>query len=101
MRRIQLCLLLPAVLLCAALAQNAGNQLIDEALKASPLETNLRSLTDEIGGRVPGTPAMDKAVQWGIDAFIAAGADRVHTENFTIPHSWAEGTTHISVVAPQ
>jgi hypothetical protein len=74
---------------------------MQEALKPStPLQENLRVLTDEIGGRVPGTPAMDEAVQWGVNAFKVAGADSVHTEEFTIPVSWAEGDTQVSVVAP-
>jgi carboxypeptidase Q len=101
MRRAKRFLLLPAVLLCAALAQDSADRVIAEALKPSALETNLRRLTDEIGGRVPGTPAMQKAVQWGMEAFKAAGADSVHTENFTIPTSWAEGATQMNVVAPE
>ena len=32
---------------------------------SSPREENLRRLTDEIGGRVTGTPEMAKAVAWG------------------------------------
>src|SRR5713226_1928535 len=99
--RMKICLFLPAVLLCAAFAQDPSDRLIGEALKLSSLETNLRRLTDEIGGRVPGTPAMQKAVNWGVQAFNAAGADSVHTEKFTIPFSWAEGATQMSVVAPE
>jgi hypothetical protein len=76
-------------------------RLIDEALRPSPLETNLQRLTDEIGGRVPGTPAMQRAIEWGEAAFKAAGADSVHTEEFTMPHSWAEGATEVTVSAPQ
>jgi carboxypeptidase Q len=99
MRR-RLCGLLLLVLpLCAAFAQDAAERVITEALKPSTLESNLRRLTDEIGGRVPGTPAMQKAVDWGVDAFKAAGADSVHTENFTLPISWAEGATEVSVAA--
>lgn len=94
----KLLLLLP-VLLCTVFAQN--NQIIDEALKSSPLETNLRTLTDQIGGRVPGTPAMQKAVQWGVDAFKAAGADSAKTEDFPIKASWGEGATEMNVVAPE
>ncbi len=79
----------------------SNERVMQEALKPStPLQENLRVLTDEIGGRVPGTPAMQKAVQWGVDAFKAAGADSVHTEEFTIPTSWAEGDTEVNVVAP-
>src|SRR6202166_2371651 len=68
-------------------------RLIAEALKPSPLESNLRRLTDEIGGRVPGPPVSKGAVDWGMAAFKEAGADTVHTEEFTIQHSWAEGAT--------
>jgi carboxypeptidase Q len=73
-----------------------AHRLITEALKPSPLETNLRRLSDEIGGRVPGTPAFQRAVDWGVAAFKDAGADSVHTEEFTIQHSWAEGATEMT-----
>src|SRR5262252_4697208 len=80
-----------------AQAKSDADLLIQEALKPSPMEHNLRHLTDEIGGRVPGTPAMDRAVAWGVAAFKDAGADRVHTEEFKLPHSWAEGATVVDV----
>jgi carboxypeptidase Q len=75
---------------------NEANQVILVALQPSPLEANLQRLTDEIGGRVPGTPAMQHAVAWGVQAFTAAGADSVHTEGFTIPNSWSEGATEMT-----
>jgi Zn-dependent M28 family amino/carboxypeptidase len=79
----------------------SNNAVMQEALKANtPLQENLRVLTDEIGGRVPGTPAMGKAEQWAVAAFRAAGADSVHTEEFTIAQSWAEGDTQVNVEAP-
>jgi carboxypeptidase Q len=75
---------------------NEVNQVIQTALQPSPLEKNLHRLTDEIGGRVPGTLAMQHAVAWGMHAFTAAGADTVHSEGFTIPNSWAEGATEMT-----
>src|SRR5271169_6745662 len=60
----------------------------------SPLEENLRRLTDEIGGRVTGSPEMAKAVDWAVAAFRAAGVD-VHTEKYMLPVVWAEGNTHL------
>ncbi|HTT23864.1 MAG TPA: M20/M25/M40 family metallo-hydrolase [Candidatus Sulfotelmatobacter sp.] len=75
---------------------DAVNKIIQAALQPSPIQENLRRLTDEIGGRVPGTPAMQHAVQWGMQAFSAAGADSVHSEGFEIPNSWAEGATEMS-----
>ena len=80
-------------------ASDDATRVIQVALQPSPIESNLRHLTDEIGGRVPGTPAMQRAVEWGVQVFKAAGADAVHTEQFTIPHSWAEGATEMTVTA--
>src|SRR5258708_16104497 len=87
---------LPFLTLALFAADNDSDRLIQEALKPSPLENNLRRLTDEIGGRVPGTPAMQRAVDWGVAAFKEAGADSVHTEEFTIQQSWAEGATSMT-----
>lgn len=101
MPRALLCAFLLPVVLGAAFAQDATDRVIAEARKPSALDTNLQKLTDQIGGRVPGTPAMQKAVQWGVEAFQAAGADTVHTEDFSIQASWAEGATRMSVVSPE
>ena len=79
----------------------SNDAVMQEALKANtPLQENLRVLTDEIGGRVAGTPAMTKAEQWAIDGFKQAGADSVRTEDFAIAQSWSEGDTQVNVVAP-
>jgi carboxypeptidase Q len=94
-----LCVFLPMFVLAAAANGSDADRLIAEALKPSTLEADLRRLTDEIGGRVPGTPAMQRAVQWGVESFKAAGADSVHTEEFRLPASWAEGATEMSVSA--
>jgi carboxypeptidase Q len=96
-----LCLILSTI--CFARTSPAENddatRIIQAALQPSPIESNLRQLTDEIGGRVPGTPAMQRAVEWGVQMFKAAGADSVDTEAFTIPYSWAEGATEMTVSA--
>ncbi|MGA8617034.1 MAG: M20/M25/M40 family metallo-hydrolase [Candidatus Sulfotelmatobacter sp.] len=76
-----------------------ASTILQAAMQPSSLESNLRRLTDEVGGRVPGTPAMQQAIDWGVQAFKAAAADSVHTEEFTIPHSWEEGTTEMTVSA--
>lgn len=95
-----LCFVLTAVCLAANPAENDDSaRIIESALQPSPIESNLRHLTDEIGGRVSGTPAMQWAIEWGVQMLATAGADNVHTETFTIPHSWAEGATEMSVSA--
>src|SRR5580704_17365721 len=96
-----LCFTLSAICLAAIPPSETDDaaRMIQAALQPSPLESNLRRLTDEVGGRVPGTPAMQRAVDWGVQMFKAAGADSDHTEEFTIPHSWAEGSTEMTVSA--
>ncbi len=81
---------------CAELAP----AMVKHALGPSPLEENLRYLTDTIGGRVTGTPAADRAVSWAVEAFRHAGVDEVHTEPFIIPVGWSEGNTHAEVLSP-
>jgi carboxypeptidase Q len=66
-------------------------------LGASPMPENLRHLTDEIGGRVTGSPAMERAVQWGTSAFRAAGVE-VHTEKYQLPLTWSEGDTRLELL---
>ena len=65
----------------------------------SPLAENLRRLTDDIGGRVTGSPKMAKAVEWAIAAFRAAGVD-VHTEKYMVPHAWKEGASSLEILGP-
>ncbi|HMF91386.1 MAG TPA: M28 family peptidase [Candidatus Angelobacter sp.] len=84
---------------CAA-AQTSSDKLLQEAQQAPTLEKNLRVLTDEIGGRVPGTPAMARAIEWGVNAFKAAGGESVHTEPVQLAASWTEGNTQVEVVSP-
>jgi len=74
-------------------------KLLPIVMGPSPMEENLRRLTDEIGGRVTGTSEMAKAVEWGVGAFRAAGVD-VHTEKYTLPVTWHEGDTRLNPTEP-
>jgi carboxypeptidase Q len=83
----------------ASSCAQAATRILPQVLGASPLEENLRRLTDEVGGRVTGTPQMAKAVDWATGAFRAAGVD-VHTEKYMLPVTWNEGDTRLEVLAP-
>jgi carboxypeptidase Q len=74
--------------------------MMQSALGPSPLEENLRYLTDTIGGRLTGSPEADRAVSWAVEALRRAGVDEVHTEKFMIPVGWSEGHTHVEVLSP-
>jgi carboxypeptidase Q len=78
---------------CAA----AASKILPLVMGPSPMEENLRRLTDEIGGRVSGSPEMAKAVEWGVGAFRAAGI-AVHMEKYMLPVSWAAGETKLELL---
>jgi hypothetical protein len=83
----------------ASSCTEAARKLIPLIMGDSPMIENLRRLTDQIGGRVTGSPEMAQAVQWGIAGFRAAGVD-VHTEKYTLPVTWKEGATRLTILAP-
>ncbi|HEY2460970.1 MAG TPA: M20/M25/M40 family metallo-hydrolase [Candidatus Acidoferrum sp.] len=80
---------------CAA----AAAKILPQVMGPSPMGENLRRLTDEIGGRVTGTPKMAEAVAWAVAAFRAEGVD-VHTEKYMLPVSWSEGDTRLELTGP-
>ncbi len=83
----------------ASSCAEAAAKILPIVMGPSPMEENLRRLTDEIGGRVTGSPEMAKAVEWGVGAFRAAGVE-VHTEKYTLPVTWSEGGTELLVTVP-
>jgi len=83
----------------ASSCAQAAAKIMPVVMGESPLEENLRRLTDEIGGRVSGSPEMAKAVDWALAAFRAAGVD-VHTEKYLLPTTWSEGDTRLELSGP-
>ncbi len=58
----------------------------------------LTHLTDQIGHRLSGSKALDRAIVWGADAMRADGHD-VRVEPVMVPH-WDRGAESARVVAP-
>ena len=84
----------------ASSCAQAAAKIMPIVMGESPLEENLRRLTDGIGGRVTGSPEMAKAVEWGVAGFRAAGVD-VHTEKYMLPVAWSEGETRLEVLGAE
>jgi hypothetical protein len=84
----------------AATPDSATAALVARTVAATPIETDLRELTDVIGGRPTGSAAMARAVQWGVDAFTGAGLENVHAEPYTAALLWVPGSESASVVLP-
>ncbi len=56
------------------------NRIWDEAVNHSHLMKNLSYLTDVIGPRIPGSPAMKKAYDWAVAKFKEYGLENVAVE---------------------
>lgn len=72
----------------AAAAAAPPEELIGRALGGNAAVEDLRELTDSIGGRVSGSPSLEKAVDWAIGRFKSAGVDAVRAEPFKAPRLW-------------
>jgi carboxypeptidase Q len=83
----------------ASSCAQAAAKILPQVMGPSPMDENLRRLTDEIGGRVTGSPEMAKAVEWAVAAFRAEGIE-VHTEKYTLPVTWSEGDTRLELLGP-
>jgi len=60
----------------------------------------LTELSDDIGGRVTGTPAERKAEDWGVAKMKSIGLENVHTEKYTIWRGWTRGTAEGEILTP-
>jgi hypothetical protein len=87
-----------AVAIIAALAvfsadlarADAGVERLVEAMLAdTPVISDLRSLTDEVGGRVTGSAANEVAIDWALSRFEEAGV-AARREGFDMPYQWRE-----------
>jgi hypothetical protein len=72
------------------LAQSDVDRLKIALLNDTPIEEDLQELTDVIGGRVTGSPANEKAVEWGLKKFQEAGV-KAWKHAFEMPTLWIEG----------
>jgi hypothetical protein len=80
------------------LSQSAS-ALSQQALTDKTAWNVVESLTTEIGPRPVGSPAMERAKDWGIAKLKELGFENVHAEPFTTP-AWSRGAESAEVVGP-
>ena len=100
-----------ALCLLTVTAQASGNSSLDKhtienaqklalaADQGSEAYAILESLTSEIGPRMAGTPAFDRAIVWAQDKFKALGYDKVYLEPVTFP-VWERRHESAQILAP-
>ncbi|TWX57803.1 M28 family peptidase [Colwellia hornerae] len=95
---------MPAFLMNCAYATSIFNSDVENliaTLKApTPIISDLKQLTDEIGGRLTGTQANKKSVNWALKKFHEAGVT-AKKESFTMPRAWSEKSSSAKVFNSQ
>jgi hypothetical protein len=109
MRRLPLTLLAAGLLAsgiaCAAnttipdAAVKTAEQLRDKAMHDDTAYRITASLTTEVGPRMAGSDADQRARDWAVAKFKALGYDKVYTEAVTFP-LWVRRSEHGAIVAP-
>lgn len=96
--------LLPLVLLAAVLqlrGDNVQERIVGRSFGPTPLLSDLEELCDRVGGRPTGSPACERAIEWGVARLKAIGVDSVTTETFEVPSSWAAQEATAECIAPE
>jgi hypothetical protein len=61
---------------------------------------NLRELSDDIGGRVTGSPEAAKAIAWGLEKMKSIGLENVHSESWQLSRGWTRISANAEMIAP-
>jgi carboxypeptidase Q len=78
----------------------ADSPIVARFLGPTPVLSDLRELTDTIGGRPTGSRALEEAVEWTAAKLRAAGLDEVRTESYVAPRLWVPGVERAEVTEP-
>jgi carboxypeptidase Q len=74
-------------------------RMIGEAMGSTFAWQRLSVLTDTIGNRLSGTPALEHAIQWAAEEMKRDGLENVHTERVMVP-KWVRGSESAEMVEP-
>lgn len=91
--------LFSAQLLSAQVDTAGSGRLIDQALNHSEVMANLEHLTDVIGPRLTGSPAMVRANEWTADRFRGYGLS-AQLEPWQFGVTWTRGPAAFTITAP-
>src|SRR4249919_2540578 len=79
--------------------RDPASRLIGEAVSSTFAWDRLAVLTDTIGNRLSGTPALDRAIQWAAAEMKKDGLENVHTERVMVPR-WVRGAESLEITNP-
>lgn len=84
----------------AARYQDASDRLIDAALADSTAYWRLGRMADAFGGRLSGSPNLERAIDWILGEMRKDGLDDVHALPVMVPH-WVRGRESAELIRPR
>src|SRR5882757_6778754 len=79
--------------------RDPASRLIGEAVSSTFAWDRLSVLTDTIGNRLSGSPALDRAIQWAVAEMKKDGLENVRAERVMVP-KWVRGSESAEIVEP-
>jgi len=77
-----------------------AGRIIGAALVSDRAYTRLAHLTDHIGHRLSGSPALERAIEWALAEMKKDGLDNVRGEKVMVPH-WVRGEESLEMTTPR
>ncbi len=84
----------------ATAAAELDKKLIAEVKAGAEIMTNLHHVSDIIGPRLTGSPALKRANDWTVDRMKRYGLANVRLEPWSLPEGWERGSAFARVVEP-
>jgi len=77
-----------------------ADRIIKSVLSGCDAEKKLWQLCDDVGNRISGSAALDKACLWAVQTLRSDGQENVHLEPARIPQ-WVRGKESVTLLAPR
>jgi carboxypeptidase Q len=76
-----------------------AGRIIGAALTSDRAYNRLAHLTDQIGNRLSGSPALERAIEWATTEMKKDGLENVRAEKVMVPH-WVRGKESLEMISP-
>jgi len=84
---------------CRGPYRDVAERIANDAGRSDGAYVKVAALATEVGARLSGTPALERAIAWARDTLARDGHENVALEPVTVPH-WSRGAEAAEIVAP-
>lgn len=80
--------------------RETAERIVAAAMADEQAWQRIEYLTDVIGPRLSGSPALDQAIEWAVAGMKADGLENVQAQSVMVPH-WVRGHESLELLAPR